>query len=30
MEIVGHTAVELTMNVYAHVKIDDKRRLWTG
>ena len=25
MEIAGHTAVEMTMNVYAHVTLDDKR-----
>ncbi len=25
MEIVGHSALEMTMNVYAHVTLDDKR-----
>jgi integrase len=25
MEIVGHTTLEMTMNVYAHVSLDDKR-----
>lgn len=25
MEIAGHTALEMTMNVYAHVTLDDKR-----
>ena len=26
MEIAGHSALEMTMNVYAHVSLDDKRR----
>lgn len=25
MEIVGHTTLEMTMNVYGHVTLDDKR-----
>jgi len=25
MEIAGHSALEMTMNVYAHVTLDDKR-----
>jgi integrase len=25
MEIVGHSALEMTMNVYAHVALDDQR-----
>jgi integrase len=25
MEIVGHTALEMTMNVYGHVSLDEKR-----
>jgi len=25
MEIAGHTSLEMTMNVYAHVTLDDKR-----
>jgi integrase len=25
MEIVGHSALELTMNVYGHVALDDQR-----
>jgi integrase len=25
MEIVGHATLEMTMNVYAHVSLDDKR-----
>ena len=25
MEIAGHTGLEMTMNVYAHVTLDDKR-----
>ena len=25
MEIVGHATLEMTMNVYAHVTLDDKR-----
>ena len=25
MEIVGHTTLEITMNVYGHVTLDDKR-----
>lgn len=25
MEIVGHTASEMTMNVYAHVAVDEQR-----
>jgi len=25
MEIVGHAALEMTMNVYAHVALDDQR-----
>jgi integrase len=25
MEIVGHITLEMTMNVYAHVSLDDKR-----
>lgn len=25
MEIVGHTTLEMTMNVYAHVTLNDKR-----
>jgi integrase len=25
MEIVGHTTLEMTMNIYAHVTLDDKR-----
>ncbi|WP_227486974.1 tyrosine-type recombinase/integrase [Nocardioides malaquae] len=25
MEIAGHSALEMTMNVYAHVSLDDKR-----
>jgi integrase len=25
VEIVGHSALEMTMNVYAHVTLDDKR-----
>ena len=29
MEIAGHSAIEMTMNVYAHVTLDDKRRRWT-
>ena len=26
MEIAGHSALEMTMNVYAHVSLDDKRQ----
>ena len=26
MEIAGHSALEMTMNVYAHVTLDDKRK----
>ncbi len=26
MEIVGHAALEMTMNVYAHVALDDQRQ----
>ncbi len=26
MEIAGHSALEMTMNVYAHVTLDDKRQ----
>ena len=25
MEIVGHSALEMTMNVYAHVDLDSRR-----
>jgi integrase len=25
MEIVGHSAIEMTMNVYAHVSLDNQR-----
>jgi hypothetical protein len=25
MKIAGHSALEMTMNVYAHVTLDDKR-----
>ncbi len=25
MDIVGHTGLEMTMNVYGHVSLDDKR-----
>lgn len=25
MEIVGHSTIEMTMNVYGHVTLDDKR-----
>lgn len=25
MEIVGHSALEMTMNVYAHVNLDSRR-----
>lgn len=25
MEIVGHSAIEMTMNVYAHVTLDNQR-----
>ena len=25
MEIAGHSALEMTMNVYGHVTLDDKR-----
>ncbi len=25
MEIVGHSTLEMTMNVYGHVTLDDKR-----
>lgn len=25
MEIVGHAALEMTMNVYAHVAVDEQR-----
>ena len=26
MEIVGHSAIEMTMNVYGHVSLDAQRR----
>jgi integrase len=26
MEIVGHSTIEMTMNVYGHVSLDEKRR----
>jgi len=26
MEIVGHSALEMTMNVYGHVNLDTQRR----
>ena len=26
MEIAGHSGLEMTMNVYAHVTLDDKRQ----
>jgi integrase len=26
MEIVGHSAIEMTMNVYGHVNLDTQRR----
>lgn len=25
MEIVGHSTIEMTMNVYGHVSLDEKR-----
>jgi integrase len=25
MEIVGHSAIEMTMNVYAHISLDNQR-----
>ncbi len=30
MEIVGHSTLEMTMNVYAHVSLDDKRTALDG
>jgi hypothetical protein len=26
MEIVGHSAIEMTMNVYGHINLDTQRR----
>jgi integrase len=26
MDIVGHSIIEMTMNVYGHVTLDDKRK----
>lgn len=26
MEIVGHSAIEMTMNIYGHVNLDNQRR----
>ena len=30
MEIVGHSAIEMTMNVYGHVNLETQRRALNG